>query len=66
VKKPLPIVLRLAAAPRLSHRPGGAGVTVSEATAQMFDPYDPDRQEIGARRLRRFIVLQGYLYVEAA
>jgi IS66 C-terminal element len=23
--------------------PGGAGVTVSEATAQMFDPADPDR-----------------------
>jgi hypothetical protein len=23
--------------------PGGAGDTVSEATAQMFDPNDPDR-----------------------
>jgi hypothetical protein len=25
--------------------PGGAGVTVSDATAQMFDPADPDRPE---------------------
>jgi hypothetical protein len=31
--------------PRLGYLtgPGGAGVTVSEATAQMFDPDDPDR-----------------------
>jgi hypothetical protein len=31
--------------PRLGYLtgPGGAGVTVSEATAQMFDPNDPDR-----------------------
>jgi hypothetical protein len=31
--------------PRLGYLtgPGGAGVTVSEATAQMFDPNDPNR-----------------------
>jgi hypothetical protein len=31
--------------PRLGYLtgPGGAGVTVSDATAQMFDPADPDR-----------------------
>jgi len=31
--------------PRLGYLtgPGGAGVTVSDATAQMFDPNDPDR-----------------------